>query len=313
MALRGWLTEDAARRLVALGGHDLERLIESARNRGFRPVELPLRSSIAFENEIRRTETANVIGLLPGSDPDLAAELVVFSAHHDHLGLGEPDESGDRIYNGALDNGVAMAQALAVGRAFAALPRPARRTVMLNFVAAEEQGLLGSKYFARHPTVPTGRITANINFELGNIWGRTRDVTIFGMGKSTLEDTLAALAAEQGRSVGPEKTLRAGWFYRSDQFSFARVGVPAIWFKSGTEHVGRDPGWGEQVQADWIERNYHRPGDEVEESWNYEGLVDDARLAFRLGLTVANDDEGPSWYPGDEFEDERQRALEQID
>jgi Zn-dependent M28 family amino/carboxypeptidase len=309
LALRAWLTEEASRRLVGLAGLDLDELIRSARSRDFHPVPLEVRTSIRLEAAIRRTETANVIGVLPGSDPALAAEAVIFSAHHDHLGIGEPDESGDRIYNGALDNGVAMAQALAVARAFAALPEPARRTLLFLFVAAEEQGLLGSKYFARNPTLPPGRIAADINFELGNIWGRTRDVTIFGKGKSTLEDTLARLAAEQGRSVAAEKTLRSGWFYRSDQFSFAKIGVPSIWFKSGTDHVGRPPGWGDETQARWIEEHYHRPSDEVEESWNFDGLVEDARLAFRLGLEVANADAMPAWYPGDEFEDERRRAL----
>ena len=172
-------------------------------------MPLPLRSTIRFEAEIRRTETANVIGMLPGSDPHLADEVVVFSAHHDHLGMGEPDESGDRIYNGALDNGVAMAQALAVGPGLRRAAPAGAPLVMLLFVAAEEQGLLGSKYFARNPTVPSGRLAADINFELGNIWGRTRDVTIFGKGKSTLEQTLAELAAEQGRTrCGGEDVAR---------------------------------------------------------------------------------------------------------
>jgi Zn-dependent M28 family amino/carboxypeptidase len=313
LPLQGWMTEDASRRLVALAGMDLDALRESARSREFRPVPLGVRTSMRLSTELRRTETANVIGLLPGSDSQLSREVVVFSAHHDHLGIGDPDETGDRIYNGALDNGVAMAQTLAVGRAFASLPSPPRRSVMLLFPAAEEQGLLGSKYYAANPTFPPGRIAADINFELGNIWGRTSDVTIFGMGKSTLEDILAELAAEQGRSVAAEKTLRAGWFYRSDQFSFARMGVPAIWFKSGTEFIGRPEGWGERTHASWIEENYHRPGDEVREDWNYEGLVDDARLAFRLGLAVAAADEMPAWYPGDEFEATRLRALGALD
>jgi hypothetical protein len=309
LMVQGWLTEEASRRLVELAGQDLDRLQEAARQREFRPIPLGVRTSLRFPIEVRRTETANVIGLLTGSDAELARQVVIFSAHHDHLGIGDPDESGDTIYNGALDNGVAMAQALAVAGAITALPTPPRRSVMVLFVAAEEQGLLGSKYFARNPTFAPGRIAADINFELGNIWGRTTDVTIFGKGKSTLEDTLASLAAEQGRSVAAEKTLRAGWFYRSDQFSFARIGVPAIWFKSGTEFVGRPPGWGEQAHARWIEENYHRPGDEVEEGWNFDGLVDDALLAFRLGLAVADADEMPTWYPGDEFEDERRAAL----
>jgi Zn-dependent M28 family amino/carboxypeptidase len=312
IGFQAWLTEDAARRLVAAAGHDLDALVEQARSRDFRPVSLGLSTSLDLRATIRLTETANVGGILRGSDPELAGEVVILSAHHDHFGFGEPDETGDRIYNGALDNGVAMAQALGVAEAFAALPEPPRRSVMFLFLAAEEQGLLGSKYFATNPTVPPGKIAANINFELGNIWGRTRDVTIFGKGKSTLEDVLAAAAATQGRYVTEEKTLRSGWFYRSDQFNFARIGVPAIWFKSGTDFIDRPEGWGEERHAEWIEHKYHQPTDEVESSWNYEGLVEDAHLAFHLALTVANADLMPTWYPGDEFEDERTRALAEV-
>jgi Zn-dependent M28 family amino/carboxypeptidase len=303
------LTEDAARRLVALGGLDLDDLVQAARSREFRPVSLGAKTSIGFDTQIRQTETANVAGVLRGSDPELADEMVIYSAHHDHLGVGEPDETGDTIYNGALDNGVAMAQALAVARAFAARDEPPRRSVMVLFVGAEEQGLLGSKYFAANPSVPPGRIAADINFELGNVWGRTRDVIVYGKGKSTLEDLLAVEAERQGRHLTAEATLRAGWYYRSDQFSFARIGVPAIWFKSGTDFIDRPAGWGEQRYAEWIERHYHRPSDEVLDSWNYDGLVEDARLAYRLGLAVADADRMLEWYPGDEFEDERARAL----
>jgi hypothetical protein len=307
--VKAWATEDATRRLLEFAGHDLDSLIESARNRDFRPVPLGLSTSLDLAVEIRETKTANVAGILRGSDPDLADEVVVISAHHDYFGIGAPDETGDEIYNGALDNGVAMAQSLALADAFAALSEPPRRSVMIFFPAAEEQGLLGSKYYTEHPTIPPGKIAADINFELGNIWGRTEDVTIFGKGKSTLEDLLAELAAEQGRFVTEESTPRSGWYYRSDQFSFARIGVPAIWFKSGTDFIGRPEGWGEQQYAEWIDKNYHRPSDEVEESWNFDGLVEDALLGFRLALTVATADEMPTWYPGDEFEDERLAAL----
>jgi Zn-dependent M28 family amino/carboxypeptidase len=246
---------------------------------------------------------------MPGSDPELSREVVIYSAHHDHFGRGEPDETGDDIYNGARDNGIAMAQALAVAEAFDALPERPRRSILFIFVAAEEQGMLGSQYYAANPTIHPGRMAADINFELGNLWGRTRDVTIFGMGKSTLEDMLAEIAGGQGRTVGPEKDVRAGWYYRSDQFSFARIGVPSIWFHSGTDYIDRPEGWGEKTLAEWIERHYHRPSDEVREDWNYEGLIEDALLAFRLGLAVANANSMPGWYEGDEFESVRKKAV----
>ena len=309
LQFKAWVTEAAALRLARAAGEDLDDLVERARARDFVPVSLGLMTSLDLAVEIRETQTANVGGVLRGSDPVLAGEVVVISAHHDYFGIGEPDETGDRIYNGALDNGVAMAQVLALADAFAALSKPPRRSVMVLFPAAEEQGLLGSKYFTEHPSVHPGRMAANINFELGNIWGRTRDVTIFGKGKSTLEDLLVELADEQGRYVTQESTPRSGWYYRSDQFSFARVGVPAIWFKSGTDFIDRPEGWGEERYAEWIQRNYHRPSDEIEDWWSFEGMVEDARLGFWLSLSVASADRMPRWYPGDEFEDERLATL----
>ncbi len=309
LKMHAWMTEEASRRLVAHGGADLDELVAAARSSDFRPVALDLTTDIELAASIRETETANVGGIFRGGDPELADEIVVVSAHHDHFGIGEPDGTGDRIYNGALDNGVAVAQALALAEAVGVMKEPLRRSALFLFVAAEEQGRLGSVYFTRNPLVPVGKIAADINFELGNVWGRTNDVTIYGMGKSTLEDMLAEAAARQGRTVGPETTVRAGWYYRSDQFSFANVGIPSIWFKSGADFIGRPPGWGEERYAEWIENRYHQPADEVEAWWNYEGLEDDARLAFELLCAVADADEMPTWYPGDEFEDERRQAL----
>lgn len=313
LAVRGWLTEDAARRLAALSGHDLDALVAAARSREFRPVALGTTTSIRFDAAVRSTETANVGGILRGSDPERADEVVVYSAHHDHFGVGEPDSTGDAIYNGALDNGVAMAQALAVAGAFSALPQPPRRSVAVVFVAAEEQGLLGSASFARSGAIHPGRMVANVNFEMGNVWGRTRDVTVYGRGKSDLEELLATAAKAQGRVVTAETDVRAGWFYRSDQLSFARVGVPAIWFKSGVDFIGRPPGWGEERYAEWIDRHYHRPSDEVDPGWVLDGLAEDARLGFTLGAAVATGDAAPAWYPGDEFEDERLQALRDLE
>lgn len=310
--LRAWLTEDASRRLVALSGHDLDQLIESARSPGFAPVALGVTTSLRFDVELQAGATANVGGILRGGDPVLADELVAITAHHDHFGIGEPDATGDAIYNGALDNGVAMAQALAVARAFTGLPSPPRRSLLVLLPAAEEQGILGSAYFVRSRAFYPGRIAADINFELGNVWGLTRDVTVFGKGKSELDELLAALAADQGRVLVEEPDVRAGWFYRSDQISFARAGVPAIWFKSGTDFIGRPAGWGEAQYAAWIERHYHQPSDEVDPSWNLDGLVQDAQLAFLLAVTVANRDAMPAWVPGDEFEDERLASLAEL-
>ena len=235
--------------------------------------------------------------------------MVVLSAHHDHFGIGEPDNTGDVIYNGALDNGVAMAQTLAVAGALAGLPGgTATEHPGIFFPAVEEQGILGSRYFTASGVVHPGRMVANINFELGNVWGKTRDVIIYGLGKSELDDWLTAAAATQNRTTRGEQDVKAGWFYRSDQISFARIGVPSIWFKSGIDFIGRESEWGERQYADWIRTKYHTPGDEVEDSWVLDGLVEDAQLGFMLAAAVASADVTPTWYAGDEFEATRKAA-----
>src|SRR5690606_13487712 len=255
--INAWITEDAARELVAMAGKDLAALVESAKQREFTPVPLGITTSISFENRVNRTTTMNVYGILPGSDPELRDEVVIYTAHHDHYGIGTPDESGDNIYNGAMDNAAGMAQVLAIARAFSALPEPPRRSVMMLFVAAEEQGLLGSQYYATHPTVPPGKIAANINIDGGNIWGRTRDLTIVGKGKSSLDALVERYAAKQNRVVKPDQFADRGYFYRSDQFNFARIGVPAIYLDAGTDFIGKPEGWGEAQHAEYESKHYH--------------------------------------------------------
>jgi Zn-dependent M28 family amino/carboxypeptidase len=250
-----------------------------------------------------------VYGLLEGSDAALGREVVVYTAHHDHLGIGRPDDRGDTIYNGALDNATGMAQVLAVAKAFKALPVPPRRSVLVLFVAAEEQGLLGSQYYAAHPTFPPGKIAANINYDGGNIWGPTRDVTFVGKGKSTLDQIVEQIAARQDRTVKPDQFPDRGFFYRSDQFNFAKIGVPALYLDGGTDFIGRPAGWGKaQVEA-FEEHNYHQPSDELQADWNFDGMVQDVQLGFWTGLIVANADRMPAWNAGDEFEAARKAAV----
>jgi len=311
--VRGWVTEEAARKIVALGRSDLDELFEAARNRDFQPVPLDIITSITVENDIRRTETANVLGLLPGRDPELANEMVVFSAHHDHLGIGKPNEAGDAIYNGALDNASGCAQMLAIARAFTELPVAPRRSMLFAFVAGEEQGLLGSEYFARNPTVAPGRIAANINLDGANIWGRTSDVSYIGFGKSTLDAVVEALAGEQGRVVRADQSPDKGYFYRSDQFNFAKIGVPAVYLDSGTEFVGQEEGWGREQMESYLAVNYHQPSDEMTDDWSFEGMIDDTVLNFLIGVQVAEQDEMPVWTAGDEFEAARLEALAAVE
>jgi Zn-dependent M28 family amino/carboxypeptidase len=309
VALTGWVTEQAARELVTFAGGDLDALLATARTREFAPVPLGVTTSIRFTNVLNRgAQTANVLGLLFGSDPEVYDELVIYTAHHDHLGRGEPDAKGDRIYNGARDNAAGVATVLSVAKAFAALPRPPRRSVLALFVAAEEQGLLGSRWFAEHPMAPPGKIAANINVDGPNVFGRTRDVAVVGPGKSTLEDLLEAAAKVQGRVIVDEPSPDKGYYYRSDQYNFAKIGVPALYFKGGTEFVGKPPEWGREIEDRWRETRYHQPSDEVYDEWSYEGMIEDARLAFWVGLAVAEAEELPSWRPGDEFEPIRRQS-----
>jgi Zn-dependent M28 family amino/carboxypeptidase len=309
LQVKSWVTEDAARQIAKLAGQDLDALVKSARSRDFKPVPLGVTSSFALTNKVEKVQTANVGGLLRGSDPKLKDEVVIYTAHHDHLGIGEPDKSGDKIYNGALDNGAGMAQVLAIARAFSELPEPPRRSILILFVAAEEQGLLGSEYYARHPTFPPGKIAANINWDGGAIFGRSLDLTYIGFGKSSLDGIVKALAAQQGRTLVGDQFPDRGSFYRSDQFNFAKIGVPAIYLDAGTKVRDRPEGWGKQKAEEYEAKDYHQPSDELTPEWNFEGMIEDARLGFYAGVLIANDDKMPTWNPGDEFEAARKAAL----
>jgi hypothetical protein len=312
LRFRSWLTEAAARRLCALGGRDLDTLVAAARRRDFAPVPLGVRTSLAFDVKLERGETGNVIGVLPGRDPKLEREAVVLTAHHDHLGIGAPDSTGDRIHNGALDNATGCAQVLALAEAFAATkPRP-RRSVIAVFTAGEEQNLLGARAYVAHPTFPLGRLAADINFDGANTWGRTADVAVVGRGKCDLEDRLVAAAAAQGRTVVGDPEPDKGYYYRADQLSFARAGVPSLYFGSGREYLGRPAGWGEQKELDFLRHRYHQPGDEIRPDWDLSGAVEDTQLGYVVGLEVANADAMPRWYPGDEFEPARKQALAEV-
>ena len=312
IGFEGWATEDAARRLVLLGGHDLDALVAQARSREFEPVPLGITTSLEFTNDINRNSlSANVLGLIQGSDPEVADEVVVYTAHHDHLGIGKADADGDGIYNGARDNASGCATVLAVANAFAALPTPPRRSILFLLVGAEEQGLLGSKLYAEDPTVHPGRIAANINVDSAAIFGATRDVGVIGSGKSELEDLLVLAAAKQNRVVVDEPFPDKGYYYRSDQFNFAKIGVPALYFKAGTDSIEHGSEWGRAIEDRWRDERYHQPADEIYDEWDFAGMVEDARLAFWVGLHVANTDRLPGWKPGDEFEGIRQRMLDQ--
>ena len=309
--VEAWATEEASRRIARLGGQDLDALRAAAEKRDFKPVPLGVNLSLTLRNDVQKKQTANVIGKLPGRDPILGKQAVLYTAHHDHLGMREATKPGeDVIYNGARDNASGVAAVLAIARAMKALPLAPRRTILFAAVAGEEQGLLGSAYLAAHPPVPIGLIAANINIDELGIWGRTRDMIMIGKGKSTLDTVVEAIAAAQGRRhiVGDQNPDK-GYFYRSDQFNLAKRGVPAAYLESGVEVVGKPAGWGAAQQAKYEETDYHQPSDELRPDWDFTGAVEDAQLLFYLGVKVAEGKNMPSWNPGDEFEAARKQAL----
>jgi len=312
--VRGWMTEEATRRLVSLGGRDLGALVASAKRRDFRPVPLGVTLSLTLSNAVRRTVSGNVIGRLPGSDPVLSREAVVFTTHHDHFGkkAGAGKDGSDAIYHGALDNASGVSSLLAIARAVVSMPVRPKRTLYFAFVAGEEQGLLGSRYLAMHLPLPAGRIAANINLDGANIWGPTRDIAQIGIGKSSLDAVAREIAAAEGRVIVPDPFPDRGSFYRSDQLSFARIGVPAAYFGAGVDVIGRPKEWGRQQHEEFELRDYHQPSDVLTSAWNFEGYIEDTRFLFRFGLKVANAPAMPVWNAGDEFEAARKASLAAI-
>ncbi|MCA9128063.1 MAG: M20/M25/M40 family metallo-hydrolase [Planctomycetales bacterium] len=312
--LKGWITEAACERAMQLAGQDLDQLRASAQSRDFRPIPLGLRLSLTLQCDVREQMTGNVLGVLPGADPRLSKEFLVFMAHHDHLGLADQrDENGDMIYNGAVDNASGTATLLSIARAIASLPTRPKRSILFAFVGAEEQGLLGSEHFALDPPIPAGYMAAVINIDGINILGRTHDLNLIGNGKSDLDPIVDRVAKWQGRTVVPDYFPDRGYYYRSDQFSLAKVGVPGVYLHSGVNVVGRPDGWGKSQLEKWVEEIYHQPGDEYDPNWDLAGAIEDAQLLMHVGVVISNQSEMPNWIPGDEFEAARIKAIDQRD
>jgi Zn-dependent M28 family amino/carboxypeptidase len=241
----------------------------------------------------------------------LKDQAIVITAHHDHLGRKAGVKAGeDDIFNGAVDNASGCAAMLTLARALSSLPTAPKRSIIFAAVAAEEQGLLGSEYFVAHPPIPVSRMAANLNIDGMNVWGRTKDVSVIGLGKSTIDATLRVLASAQGRVVHGDAMADRGFFYRSDQFNFAKAGVPAAYFSSGQDFIGRPPNWGREQREKWEATTYHQPSDEVHDDWDLKGALEDFRLAYELSVSLGNSPAMPTWTKGDEFEAARLKSLE---
>jgi Zn-dependent M28 family amino/carboxypeptidase len=307
-SIEGWITLDAAKKILAMAGQDFDALKKQAITREFKPVPLGLKASLAVHNTLRTIDSQNVLAKLEGSDPRLKDEYVVYSAHWDHLGIGAP-VNGDRIYNGALDNASGVAAVLDIARAFTEIRPAPKRSILFLMVTAEEKGLLGSEYYSRNPLYPLNRTLANINIDGVNQWGRTKDLTLIGLGASELDDYMRTAASEQGRTVGPDAEPEKGFYYRSDHFNFAKQGVPALDPDAGIEYIGKPPEYGKTKRDEYTNRDYHAPSDEVKPDWDLSGAVEDAQLFFAVGYRVANADKFPEWKPGNEFKAKRDAMM----
>jgi Zn-dependent M28 family amino/carboxypeptidase len=301
----GWLSSGAAERLFGSIGMNVDTLRVKACKRGYKGFPLNLGISLDIKNKIRYDESVNVAGIMKGSiRPD---ECIVYSAHWDHFGIGEK-ENGDSIYNGAVDNGTSMAWVLSIGKAFTQLKHKPARSVILLFPTAEEQGLLGSKYYTDHPVIPMEKTVACLNNDAILPIGRMKDVTITGYGQSTLDSLTAIAAAEQDRYITGDPDSYTGMFFRSDHFSFAAKGVPSLYAQGSTESREHGKEWAAEQKKDYIANRYHRPSDNYYPGiFNFEGIAEDAALAFRIGYNLANSDYYPEWKPGSEFKKLRTR------
>jgi Zn-dependent M28 family amino/carboxypeptidase len=297
LSVASWVTQDAARRLLALGGQNLDSLTAAAQRRGFRAVDTGVSGSYRLESEIRRLQTANVVGLLPGKTD----EVVIFSAHYDHLGVG-PAVDGDSIYNGALDNGSGVAVILAAANGFAALKEPPGRGVLFMALAAEESGLLGSAFYAENPLFPLARTAADLNIDMTHFLGPTSDIEQLGGDRSTLGADLDSVLTPLAMRATGDPHPEAGSFFRSDHFPFAKAGIPALYFKSGDAVIGKPAGWGAEQLRAFNDKQYHQPSDEFSDAFDWSTGEQLARIAFRLGYRIANAAEAPKWLPTSEFQ-----------
>jgi Zn-dependent M28 family amino/carboxypeptidase len=307
-AVEGWISHEKAQELFTAAGFDYEKLKQQAVSPDFHPVPMGMNAHLVIHNTIRTIDSHNVIAKRTGSDPVLKNQYVIYTAHWDHFGIGPP-VNGDNIYHGAADNASGSAALLEIARAYAQLKTPPRRTMLFISVTGEEQGLLGSEYYATHPLYPIARTAANINMDGMNTWGRTHDIIEIGMGKSTLDEVAAGAAKDQGRVIVPDAEPEKGLYYRSDHFSFANVGVPAFDPDSGVDYLGKPPGWGMMKKDEYTANNYHKPSDVIKPGWDLSGAAEDSQLYFEIGDHVANADKMPEWKAGAEFKAIREASL----
>ena len=297
-AFEGWVQRATAETLFEMAGLDFEEAKRRAADRGFTPMPLGVNGSLRIRNELRRIDSQNVAARIEGREaPD---ETVLYVAHWDHMGV-DPTLDGDRIFNGAADNATGTAGLVEIARAFMQAPEPPRRSVLFLAVTAEEQGLLGSRHYAENPLYPAAQTVAALNMDVLNQWGRTRDVTIVGMGQSELDDVAAEVAARLGRTLAPDPEPEKGFYYRSDHFSFARAGIPAFYADPGVEYLDKPEGYGLEKRTEYTANDYHKVSDEVKPDWDLSGAIEDLTFLYHMGARLAAAGEWPAWSETSEF------------
>jgi len=306
--IQGWITRGKAQELFAAAGQDFDALKKAAARRDFTPVPIEATMSMTIRNKVREVQSRNVVARLPGSDPAVAGEHLVYMAHWDHLGK-DPALKDDGIFNGALDNATGTAGLLEVAQAYTKLPKPPRRSVLFLAVTAEEQGLLGSKHYAANPLYPLAKTVAAFNMDGLNPWGPTSDMQIIGIGQNTLEDVLREVVETHGRRIVPDAESEKGYYYRSDQFELAKKGVPALYADAGNEIVGQPAEYGVRKREQYIANDYHKPSDEIKPDWDLRGAAQDMQLLVEVGVRVAQADRWPQWKEGSEFKAIREAML----
>jgi Zn-dependent M28 family amino/carboxypeptidase len=306
--VEGWVTLDRAKALFALAGQDFDALKKRAATRSFTPVPLGVRASVTLHNTLRLVNSRNVVGKVAGGDPVLKNEWVVYTAHWDHFGIG-PEINGDRIYHGAVDNASGVGGLIEVGRAFAQAAIKPKRSVLLISVTAEEQGLLGSDFYAHNPLYPLSKTLAVIDMDSLNVHGKTNDFCVIGLGQSELDDYASQAAAAQGRVIRPDPAPEQGMYYRSDHFPFAKQGVPALKAVGGEDYVGKPAGFGRAINDSFTRINYHKPSDTIRPDWDLAGAVQDVQVYYAVGSAVANATTRPEWKPASEFKARRDAMM----
>ena len=303
LQMRSWMTEDTARKIFTQAGKNLDELREQAKARNFQPVKLGLTAKIDLKSELKKLDSNNVVGIWEGSDAKLKDEYVIYTAHWDHLGIGIPNDKGDTIYNGALDNATGCASVLSIAEALTKLPaaeRPKRSSVFL-FTTAEEQGLLGAEWYARFPVFSPEKTAANVNIDGGNLYGLTNDYGALGAERSDIMPVVQTILAERRMTFAADSRPEQGSFFRSDHFPLAKVGIPAISVRNGTDYIGQPKDFAQKTFDEFNKNHYHQPSDEFRDDWRFDGVVQMTEISFAIGLKAANAPVMLRYNPTDEF------------